>query len=62
MSSQILKKTRKLKNNKIKIASEIINHIYIENLERWYQRSYIKGRKGDTDVKNTFELSGRRKG
>ena len=25
---------------------------YIRNLERWYQRSYMQGSKGDTDVKN----------
>ena len=25
---------------------------YVWNLERWYQRSYIQGSKGDTDVKN----------
>ena len=24
----------------------------IWNLERWYQRSYIQGSRGDTDVKN----------
>ena len=31
-----------------------ISHInaYIWNLERWYQRSYIKGSKGDPGVKN----------
>ena len=33
-----------------------ISHInaYIWNLERWYQRTYMQGSKGDTDVKNSI--------
>ena len=27
-------------------------YIYIWDLERWYQRSYMQGCKGDADVKN----------
>ena len=27
-----------------------------------FRRSYIQGSKGDTDVKNTFGLSGRKQG
>ena len=35
----------------IEIQTLYIN-AYIWNLERWCQRSYMQGSKGDTDVKN----------
>ena len=31
---------------------EYMEDAYIWNLERWYWRSYLKGSKGDTDIKN----------
>ena len=32
-------------------------NVHIWNLERWYQRSYVQGSKGDTDVKNRLLVS-----
>jgi len=40
-------------------TNTVYKHIYIWNLERWYQWSYMQGSKGDTDVKNRLWDSAR---
>ena len=33
---------------------------YIKNLEKWYQRIYLQGSSGETDIDNRLMVTGRR--
>ena len=37
-------------------------NVYIWNLERWYQRIYLQGRNGETDIKNIWTWGEGRRG
>ena len=49
-----------LKKPKRETEKEIsYTNIYIQSLERWYQRIYLQGSNGETDIENRLMDTGR---
>ena len=46
-----------IQNQKEKDIYHILTHIY--EIERWYQRIYLQGSNGETDIENRFMDMGR---
>ena len=45
------------------LSSSSSSNAYIRNLERWYQRIYLQGSSGETDIENRpMDMRGREKG